>query len=47
MEGSFAKGFCHDLVDDCGYSTMRQPTKLATKLATKKKLYEKYGETQK
>ncbi len=35
MEGATAKGFGHDLVDDRGYSTMRQSTKLATKLATK------------
>ena len=36
MEGTAGKGFRHDLVDDCGDSTMIQATKLTTKLATKK-----------
>jgi len=37
MEGATAKGLRHGLVDDRGNPTMMQSTKLATKLATKKK----------
>jgi len=43
MEGTAGKGFRHDLVDDCGDSTMVQATKLTTKLATKKKSPGKSG----
>ena len=35
MEGTTAKGFRHGLVDDRGYSTMMQSTKLATKRTRK------------
>ena len=31
MKGTAGKGFRHDLVDDCGDSTMIQATKLSTK----------------
>jgi hypothetical protein len=37
MEGTPAKGLGHGHIDDRGSSTMMQSTKLATKLATKKK----------
>jgi hypothetical protein len=42
-----AKGLRHGLIDDRGYSTMMQSTKLATKLATKKKPPGKPGSAQK
>jgi len=47
MEGTTAKSFRHGLVDDRGYSTMMQSTKLATKLATKNKSPHKAGSAKK